>query len=169
VIRIANFSIHRMRFLAVLLVLFLLMPSTGAAQDAPAVVAGRVMILDSARAAAAVLVRVESANVGVVTDSTGHYRLVIPPSRFADGDSVVIWATRIGLLPRSQRIPLVAGRELRVDFGNKTWSLRERPCHEVVFGVRAGERPRSREESRKLCALTDLHRYKVRHRADIPP
>lgn len=147
-------SIHRMRFLAVLLVLLLRMPVTAAAQDVPAVVTGQVMILDSARAGAAVLVRIESANVGAVADSTGHYRLVIPPSRFADGDSVVIGATRIGLRPHSRRIRLVAGGAVRADFGMKRWiSPYTHPCYEAVYGMRAGEEPRTAVEHHKLCSL----------------
>lgn len=38
-------------------------------------------VLDSVPASAGVLLRIESVNVGTWTDSTGHYRLVIPARR----------------------------------------------------------------------------------------
>jgi hypothetical protein len=86
-----------MRFLAGLAALLLFAPASAAAQRPPAVITGRVMILDSVRAGAGVLVTIESVNSQKSTDSTGHYRLVVPSSRFGDGDSVTMIVSRAGL------------------------------------------------------------------------
>ena len=97
------------RIFACFALLLLLDPSASRAQRPPATITGRVMILDSMRPAAQAFVRIESLNVGALTDSAGNYRLVIPAARITDGDSVRITASRVGLTSQRQWISLAAG------------------------------------------------------------
>lgn len=137
-----------------LALLLLLAPAAAAAQRAPAIITGQVMVRDSAPFAGQVLVRVESRNTGASTDSAGRYRLVIPAARFTDGDSVELLASRTGLAPRSQRIALVAGQEVAVNF-----RLRRRHfdiCDECLVWISPfGTEPRPGYEYRKLCRITE--------------
>lgn len=158
-----------MRFLRGLAALLLLAPAAAAAQRSPAVVTGRVVLLDSARAAAAVLVRIESVNAGASTDSAGRYRLVVPGSRFADGDSVTITASRISLRPEQRRIQLAAGANIQVDFGIKKQIWEDYYACDVVFGVPAGTIPHPRRFYYKLCSLTHTLARKLRGRSPAPP
>jgi hypothetical protein len=85
------------RILACVALLLLLAPSASRAQRPPAIITGRVMILDSMRPAAQALVRIESLNAYALADSAGNYRLVIPAARITDGDGLQITASRVGL------------------------------------------------------------------------
>lgn len=142
-----------MRFLLGLAALVLLAPAA-AAQRAPVVVTGRVMVLDSARAGASVLVRVEFANAGAWTDSAGYYRFRVPPTRFANGDSVMITASRLGLVPERRHIQIADGATVRTDFGMNRQQLEFAFVCDGVFGTPAGSPPRPPELNYKLCRLT---------------
>jgi hypothetical protein len=148
--------------------LFLLLaPSASRAQRPPAIITGRVMILDSMRPAAQALVRIESLNVYVLTDSAGDYRLVIPAARITDGDSVQITASRVGLIPQRQWISLAAGDRMMLEFAGKTQALAENQlCYDLVFGV-TGRGISDRATVEKLCRLTVLH--DARFPRDRPP
>lgn len=140
-----------MRFLAGLAALVLLAPAA-AAQRPPAVVTGRVMILDSARAGIGVLVSMESVNARRWTDSTGHYRLVVPATRFTDGDSATMFVVRIGMRQQARRIQLTAGATIHADVGLKVQDPDPLVC-EGVFAYPAGTPPRSAVDAYKLCRL----------------
>jgi hypothetical protein len=156
------------RILACFALLLLLAPSASRAQRPPAIITGRVMILDSMRPAAQAFVRIESLNVGVLTDSAGNYRLVIPAARITDGDSVRITASRVGLTPQRQWVSLTAGDRMMLDFAGKTWAtLEDRPCYHAVFGVTRGISDAATLE--KLCRLTVLHHARVPRNETPPP
>ncbi|HYR11499.1 MAG TPA: hypothetical protein VEQ60_27195 [Longimicrobium sp.] len=147
-----------MRFLAGLAALLLFASAPAAAQRPPAVITGRVMILDSVRAGAGVLVTIESVILRKSTDSTGHYRLVVPSKRFGDGDSVTMIVSRAGLRPDFRRIRLTAGASIRADFGLK---VQGHPivCDNVFSDPRAGLRPSALDS--KLCRLPHILRRKL--------
>lgn len=141
--------------------------ASGARERAPAVVTGRVVIPGSARVDS-VLVRIESANVGVWTDSTGRYRMLVPPSRFTDGDSVTLTITRTGFHAHDQRIQLRDGCEGSADATTKRRGMVGEGCHEVFFGTPAGRPPRSAEVDRQLCVFSAVY-HDNRRRRTAPP
>jgi hypothetical protein len=153
---------RRLRFLAGLAAVVLLAPAA-AAQRPPAVVTGRVMILDSARAGIGVLVSVESVNTRNWTDGTGHYRLVVPATRFANGDSATMFVVRIGMRPETRRIQLTAGATIHADVGLKVQDPDPLVC-EGVFPYLSGAPPRSAVDAYKLCRLPHTLRRKARGR-----
>ena len=139
------------------------------AQRPPAVITGRVMILDSPiRPAVEGLVRIESLGVGTVTDSAGRYRLVIPAARITDGDSVDVSAIRIGMNQQHRRIALAAGDQLVLDFAGKKWVGPEgRPCTGLMIGY-TGAVP-DPMILYKLCVLTVVHGTRGPHAHRLPP
>jgi hypothetical protein len=134
-------------------------PDAGNAQGQPAVVTGRVAVLDSLAASAGVLVRVEAVNAGTVTDSTGHYRLIVPAQRIG-ADSVVLSVARIGIRPALRRVLLTPGTEMRMDFVLKVSRPGELP--ECGHLVHTGSR--HRHESVKLCGMSRAMRRKAPER-----
>jgi hypothetical protein len=153
------------RFLFGLPVLLLLVSSAIHAQRPPAIITGRVMILDSMRPAAGAFVRIQSHNVAAVADSAGRYRLVVPDGRIGDGDVVEVTASRVGLNAERRQIPLAAGSEVVVDFGVKTSMFRDQdPCYGLI--PRGGP-PREPVVDEKLCRMTTL--YGARRPGDRHP
>jgi Ca-activated chloride channel family protein len=65
---------------------------------------------------AAVLVRIESLNVGASSAADGQYRLVIPAARIRAGQSVTLTASRTGLAPVSRTITISPGAAVTQDF-----------------------------------------------------
>ncbi|HEX6911437.1 MAG TPA: TonB-dependent receptor plug domain-containing protein, partial [Longimicrobium sp.] len=102
------------QLIAVLIAAAALAPATLAAQEA-ATVTGRVTNAQG-QPEAAVLVRIESLNVGASSGADGNYRLVIPGARIRAGQSVTITATRTGLSPVSRTITLSPGATLSQNF-----------------------------------------------------
>ncbi|HEX6371716.1 MAG TPA: von Willebrand factor type A domain-containing protein [Longimicrobium sp.] len=94
--------------------LALLATRTAAAQEA-ATVTGRVTSAQG-QPEAAVLVRIESLNVGASTAADGMYRLVIPGARIHAGQAVQITASRAGLSPVSRSITLSPGAVVTQNF-----------------------------------------------------
>ncbi|HST63229.1 MAG TPA: von Willebrand factor type A domain-containing protein [Longimicrobium sp.] len=101
-------------FVRAVLTLLLLLATPLAAQDA-ATVTGRVSNAQG-QPEAAVLVRIESLNVGASTSADGNYRLVIPAARIRAGQSATITASRTGLMPVSRTITLSPGATLTQNF-----------------------------------------------------
>ncbi|HEV3050156.1 MAG TPA: von Willebrand factor type A domain-containing protein, partial [Longimicrobium sp.] len=87
---------------------------TAAAQD-PATVTGRVTN-EQGQPEAAVLVRIESLNVGASTAADGMYRLLIPGARIRAGQNVAITASRAGLAPVTRNITLSPGATVTQNF-----------------------------------------------------
>ena len=127
------------RFVSALSTLLVLVSSTLAAQ-APATVTGRVTNAQG-QPEAAVLVRIESMNVGASTAADGQYRLVVPGARFRDGQSVNITASRTGLSPVTRTITLRPGAAIAQNFQMATSTLLLEAL--VVTGV-AGPTSRAR-------------------------
>lgn len=148
-----------MRLVICLSFLLLLVPASPAAQAPPAIVAGRVLLLDSAQGAAGVLVRIESLNVGVSTDSTGRYRLVVPASRIVPGDSAhIFFARRGGFPPQVRRVVLAPGAEVRVDLAVKTRNVEDTwRCRELIYPAGLTWR-----EGVKLCSIRNIAGRKSR-------
>jgi TonB-linked SusC/RagA family outer membrane protein len=91
-----------------------LVPVPVAAQDA-AMVTGRVTN-HQGQPEAAVLVRIESLNVGSPTSPDGSYRMVIPGARIRPGQGVQISASRVGLSTQTRTIILSPGANLSQNF-----------------------------------------------------
>jgi len=91
-----------------------LAPATLSAQEA-ATVSGRVTNAQG-QPEAAVLVRIESLNVGASSGADGNYRLVVPGARIRAGQSVTITASRTGLSPVSRTVTLSPGANLTQNF-----------------------------------------------------
>lgn len=102
------------RRLIAVLIASALAPAALMAQEA-ATVTGRVTNA-SGQPEAAVLVRIESLNVGASTGADGNYRLVIPSARIRAGHTATITASRTGLSPVSRTITLSAGATLSQNF-----------------------------------------------------
>ncbi|HVH13970.1 MAG TPA: TonB-dependent receptor plug domain-containing protein, partial [Longimicrobium sp.] len=102
------------RRLIAVLIAAALAPVTLMAQEA-ATVTGRVTNAQG-QPEAAVLVRIESLNVGASTGADGNYRLVVPGARIRAGQSVNITASRTGLSPVSRSITLSPGATLSQNF-----------------------------------------------------
>ncbi|HEX6037519.1 vWA domain-containing protein [Longimicrobium sp.] len=102
-------------FVRAVLALLLLLAGPLAAQERPAVVAGRVTNTQG-QPEAAVLVRIEALNVAAYTAADGRYRLVIPAERIRPGQPVTIRALRTGLSPDSRTVTLSPGAHLTQDF-----------------------------------------------------
>jgi TonB-linked SusC/RagA family outer membrane protein len=102
------------RRLIAVLIAAALAPATLMAQEA-ATVTGRVTNAQG-QPEAAVLVRIESLNVGASTGADGNYRLVVPGARIRAGQSVTITASRTGLSPVSRTITLSPGATLSQNF-----------------------------------------------------
>jgi hypothetical protein len=102
--------------------LFLLFAAPASAQG-PATVTGRVTGTDGATPEAAVLVRIESLNVGASTGVDGAYRLVVPSARIRPGQSVTITASRTGLTPVSRTLVLQPDSVVTQDFQMATAML----------------------------------------------
>jgi Ca-activated chloride channel family protein len=92
------------------------------AAQAPATVTGRVTNAQG-QPEAAVLVRIESLNVGASTGADGGYRLVVPGTRILAGQQAIITAARTGLTPVSRTITLSPGAALTQDFRMATSAL----------------------------------------------
>ncbi|HEV3051516.1 MAG TPA: hypothetical protein VGX50_14525, partial [Longimicrobium sp.] len=88
---------------------------SGPPEQAPAVVWGRVTNPQGCPESA-VLVRIESLNVGAATAADGTYRLVIPGQRIMAGQAVLITAARAGLSPGSRNVTLATGARLTQNF-----------------------------------------------------
>jgi len=69
---------------------------------------------------AAVLVRIESLNVGATSGADGNYRLAIPADRIRAGQSVSITASRQGLSNVSRQLTLSPGASLTQNFTMST-------------------------------------------------
>jgi Ca-activated chloride channel homolog len=108
-------------FVRALSTLLLLLAAPLAAQE-PATITGRVTNA-SGQPEAAVLVRIESLNVGASTGVDGNYRLVIPSARIRAGQSVTITASRTGLSPVSRTITVSSGATLTQNFQMATATL----------------------------------------------
>ncbi len=102
------------QLIAVLIAAAALAPATLAAQEA-ATVTGRVTNAQG-QPEAAVLVRIESLNVGASSGADGNYRLVVPGARIRAGQSVTVTATRTGLAPVSRTVTLSPGATLSQNF-----------------------------------------------------
>ncbi|HYW13716.1 MAG TPA: VWA domain-containing protein [Longimicrobium sp.] len=94
----------------------LLLFAAPASAQGPATVTGRVTGADGATPEAAVLVRIESLNVGASTGADGAYRLVVPSARIRPGQSVTITASRTGLTPVSRTLVLHPDSAVTQDF-----------------------------------------------------
>ncbi|HEX6040094.1 SusC/RagA family TonB-linked outer membrane protein [Longimicrobium sp.] len=121
------------RLIAALVAAAALAPATLAAQG-PATITGRVTNAQG-QPEAAVLVRIESLNVGASTGADGNYRLVIPGERIRAGQSVTVTATRTGLSPVSRTVTLSPGATLTQNFQMATSVLLLEDV--VVTGVAA--------------------------------
>jgi TonB-linked SusC/RagA family outer membrane protein len=104
---------HLRRIIAVLIAAALA-PVALLAQDA-ATVTGRVTSAQG-QPEAAVLVRIESLNVGASTGADGSYRLVVPGARIRAGQSVQITAARQGLGTVARSLTLSPGANLTQNF-----------------------------------------------------
>jgi Ca-activated chloride channel family protein len=104
----------RQNFVRSTLAVLLLAAAPAAAQEG-ATVTGRVTNAQG-QPEAAVLIRIESMNVGATTAADGAYRLVIPGARFHDGRTVNITASRAGLSPVTRSITLRHGAALTQNF-----------------------------------------------------
>ena len=102
------------RRLIAVLVAAALVPVSLLAQEA-ATITGRVTNAQG-QPEAAVLVRIESLNVGSSTGADGTYRLVVPGSRIRAGQTVQITASRTGLAPASRQVTLSPGANLTQNF-----------------------------------------------------
>lgn len=102
------------RRLIAVLVASALAPVTLMAQEA-ATVTGRVTNAQG-QPEAAVLVRIESLNVGASTGADGNYRLVIPSTRIRAGQTATVTASRTGLSPVSRTVTLSPGATLQQNF-----------------------------------------------------
>jgi TonB-linked SusC/RagA family outer membrane protein len=89
-------------------------PVTLAAQEA-ATITGRVTNAQG-QPEAAVLVRIESLNVGASTGADGNYRLVVPGARIRAGQAANITASRTGLSPVTRSVTLSPGANLTQNF-----------------------------------------------------
>jgi Ca-activated chloride channel family protein len=101
-------------FVRALSTLLLLSAVPLAAQE-PAIVTGRITN-PQGQPEAAVLVRIESLNVGASSAADGRYRLVIPGARIRAGQSATLTASRTGLSPVSRTITLTPGATVTQDF-----------------------------------------------------
>lgn len=108
-------------------------PLTVLAQGA-ATVTGRVTNAQG-QPEAAVLVRIESLNVGAATGADGNYRLAIPADRIRAGQSVAITASRQGLGNISRQLTLSPGANLTQNFTMSTSVIQLEEL--VVTGVAA--------------------------------
>ena len=98
-----------------------LAPVSLLAQEA-ATVTGRVTNAQG-QPEAAVLVRIESLNVGSPSNPDGTYRLVIPGARIRAGQAVQISASRVGLATQTRTITLNPGASLTQNFQMATSAL----------------------------------------------
>jgi hypothetical protein len=78
-------------------------------------VAGRVTSVSGAPQAGA-LVRIEAVGVGTATGQDGRYRLVVPASRYTEGQPVTLTASRVGLASSSRQVALKGGDTATVNF-----------------------------------------------------
>jgi TonB-linked SusC/RagA family outer membrane protein len=122
---------RKLRRLIAIVIAAALAPVTLLAQEA-ATVSGRVTNAQG-QPEPAVLVRIESLNVGSSTGADGNYRLVVPGARIRAGQSVQLTATRAGLAMQSRSITLSPGAQLSQNFqmGTQTILLEDL----VVTGV----------------------------------
>jgi TonB-linked SusC/RagA family outer membrane protein len=102
------------RRLIAVLIAAALAPASLLAQEG-ATVSGRVTNAQG-QPEAAVLVRIESLNVGASSGADGNYRLVVPAARIRAGTSVTITASRTGLSPVSRTVTLSPGANLTQNF-----------------------------------------------------
>jgi TonB-linked SusC/RagA family outer membrane protein len=105
---------RQFRRLIAVLIAAALAPVSLLAQEA-ATVTGRVTNAQG-QGEAAVLVRIESLNVGASTGADGSYRLVVPGARIRAGQNVAITASRAGLSPLTRNITLSPGANLTQNF-----------------------------------------------------
>jgi len=105
---------RRLRGLLATLVAAALAPAALAAQE-PAVVTGRVTNA-SGGPENAVLVRINSLNVGTTSTADGSYRLVVPGSRIRAGTQATVTASRVGLAPQSRTVTLSPGASVTQNF-----------------------------------------------------
>lgn len=89
-------------------------PASLQAQEA-ATITGRVTNAQG-QPEAAVLVRIESLNVGATTGADGNYRLVVPAARVRAGQAVRISASRQGLSTVVRAVTLAPGANLTQNF-----------------------------------------------------
>ena len=90
-------------------------PSTPApAAPEAAIITGRVTG-PTGQPEAAVLIRIESVNVGASTAADGSYRLVVPGQRFSEGQAVQVTASRVGLTPATHAVTLRHAARLTQD------------------------------------------------------
>ena len=101
----------------------LLLFAAPASAQGPAIVTGHVTGADGTTPEAAVLVRIESLNVGASTGADGAYRLVIPGARIRPGLAVTLTASRTGLSPISRTVLLSPGSTLTQNFQMATSTL----------------------------------------------
>jgi len=101
-------------FVSTLSTLLLLAAARLGAQE-PATITGRVTNAQG-QPEPAVLVRIESVNVGASSAADGAYRMIVPAGRFRDGQSVTLTASRVGFSPVSRTITLRHGTEITQDF-----------------------------------------------------
>ncbi len=125
-------------FVRALVTLLLLLAGPLAAQE-PATVTGRVSNAQG-QPEAAVLVRIESLNVGASTGADGSYRLVVPAARIRAGQSATITASRTGLSPVSRTITLSPGATITQNFQMATSVLLLEDVVVTGAGVVSGAR-----------------------------
>lgn len=105
---------RQLRRVIAVLIAAALAPVSLLAQEA-ATVSGRVTNAQG-QPEAAVLVRIESLNVGASTGADGNYRLVVPGARIRAGQSVQITAARQGLGTVARTLTLSPGANLTQNF-----------------------------------------------------
>jgi len=105
---------RQLRRVIAVLIAAVLAPVSLLAQEA-ATITGRVTNAQG-QPEAAVLVRIESLNVGASTGADGNYRLVVPGARIRAGQSVQITASRQGLGQVARTLTLSPGANLSQNF-----------------------------------------------------
>jgi Ca-activated chloride channel family protein len=121
-------------FVSTLFTLLALLATRTASAQEPATVTGRVTNAQG-QPEAAVLVRIESLNVGATTAADGMYRLAIPGARIHPGLAVQITASRQGLSPVSRSITVSPGAVVTQNFQMATQIVL---LEDVVVTGRAG-------------------------------
>jgi TonB-linked SusC/RagA family outer membrane protein len=115
-----------------------LTPLAVAAQDA-ATLSGRVTN-QQGQPEAAVLVRIESLNVGSTTGADGTYRLVVPGARLGASRSVQVSASRQGLTASTVSVTLAPGATVTQNFTLATSSIMLEGLVVTALGITTQER-----------------------------
>ncbi len=136
-----------MKYLASLLLFLLLLPAPTLSQ---AVLRGTVTN-NRGQPEAAVLVRIESLNVGASTSADGTYQLVIPDAHVQPGQSALVVASRAGLSPVSRTVTLSPGATLTQNFQMSAAVILLNDV--VVTGVAGHQRRGGADDSITIASL----------------